>query len=105
MSKKELSTPPNGPVRWLVWDPGTKSKTFVVSKTWFEARARAALILGAEPMSLEGKMVADEPAEVAAELPTKTPEPEQTRPPAPEPKKAKVKRTSRRGPGSKRRGA
>lgn len=106
MSKKELSTPPNGPVRWLVWDPATKSKTFVVSKTWFDARAQAALILGAEPMNLDGKMVADEPSEVAKEQPGKTPDPppKQAAKVAPKPAK-KIKRTRRRGPGSKRRGA
>jgi len=111
VSKKELSTPPSGPVRWLIWDLKTKSKTFVVSKTWFDARAQAALILGAEPMGLDGKIVADEPPEVAAEQAAKTPEPPLTPPTPPKPaakakpKAKKVKRTSRRGPRSKRRGS
>lgn len=106
MSKKELSTPPSTPVRWLIWDPTTKSKTFVVSKTWFDARAQAALILGSEPMNLDGKMVADESPEAAEAVEAKTPESPPPPPSAPAPKKAKkVKRTRRRGPGSKRRGA
>ena len=52
------SVPPRSPVWWLVTrkGPGAMSAT-VLTRTWFDARAKGALFFGCEPGDVEAEMV------------------------------------------------
>lgn len=44
-----LSSPPSTPIDWLATTFEPYRSTQVTARTWYEARARAAVLLGADP--------------------------------------------------------
>jgi hypothetical protein len=51
--KQELSAPPAGEVYWTFCHKVTRSKCIVLAQTWFVARAKACVELGAAPEEIE----------------------------------------------------